>query len=111
MDAEAAAAAERNELMEHRANCTELGRTIAVLKDELQEWKMKCATLQEQHERDEEKVKEIKETLKERDYEVEELAASIETARLTTERESYFAERRTAKETWILCLALWSWSR
>ena len=98
MDAEAAAAAERNELVEHRNNCTELGRTIAALNDKLEEWKTKCASLQEQHEQDEEKVKEIKEALKERDFEVEELASSIETARLTTERENYFAERRQRKK-------------
>jgi len=98
MDAEAAAAAERNELMEYRANCTELGHTIALMQDELEEWKMRCATFQEQHEQDEEKMKEIKETLKERDNEVEELASSIETARLTTERENYFAERRQRKQ-------------
>lgn len=98
MDAEAATAAERNELMEKRANCTELGRTIAVMQDELEEWKTRCASLQEQHEADEEKVKDIQATLKERDFEVEELAASIETARLTTERENYYAERITRKK-------------
>jgi hypothetical protein len=98
MDAEAAAADERNELMEKRANCTELGRTIAVMQDELEEWKTRCSTLQEQHEQDEERVKEIQATLKERDYEVEELASSIETARLTTERENYFAERKKRKK-------------
>lgn len=98
MDAEALAAAERNELMEKRANCTELGRTIALLNDELDEWKSKCSSLQEQHDLDEEKVKEIQLTLKERDREVEELAASIETARLTTERENYFADRRKRKK-------------
>ena len=98
MDAEAAAAAERNELMEHRANCTELSLTIALLQDELEEWKGRCASLQEQHEKDEERVNELKETLKARDIEVEELASSIERARLTSERENYFTERRQRKK-------------
>jgi chromosome segregation ATPase len=98
MDAEAAAASERNELLEYRANCTELGRTIATMQDELEEWKNRCEILTEQHERDEERGKEIQETLKERDSEVEELASSIETARLSTEREKYFAARQAKKK-------------
>lgn len=98
MDAEATAAFERNELLEYRANCTELGRTIALMQNELEEWKNRCATLQEQHERDEERVKDIQEILKERDSEVEELASSIETARLSAEREKYFAARKTKKK-------------
>ena len=109
MDAEAKAAFERNESLEYRANCTELGRTIALLQNELEEWKNRCATLQEQHERDEERVKELEETLKERDFEVEELASSIETSRLSAERDKYLAARKTKKKrgffAWLFGIA------
>jgi hypothetical protein len=98
VDAEAAAASERNELLEYRANCTELGRNIATVQGELEEWKKQCEILNEQHERDEERVKEIQETLKERDSEVEELASSIEIARLSTVREKYVASIQTKKK-------------
>ena len=97
MDAEAETASERNELVEYRANCTALGRTVALLQDELEEWKSQCETLREQHEVDEERVRDIQETLKERDFEVEQLASSIEAARLSNERARYLADRKQKK--------------
>lgn len=98
METEAAAASERNELMELRANCTEMGRAIAVLQDEVEEWKNRCTTLHEQRDQDKERFKEVQETLKARDFEVEELASSIEKSRLGKEREKYLSDRRKKKK-------------
>jgi DNA repair exonuclease SbcCD ATPase subunit len=85
VDTEATAARERNEIIELRTNCTDLGRTIAILKDEVEEWAQKCGNLTLQHDQDEEKLQEMKALVKERTREVEDLAAIIETSRIEQE--------------------------
>ena len=98
MDAEAAAASERNLLVECQANCTELGRTIAQMQDQMEEWSIRCQNLTLQHEEDTERLTNMKVELKERNREVEDLATMIETARLDTERERHLVERNSRKK-------------
>ncbi|KAI2489462.1 hypothetical protein MHU86_25122 [Fragilaria crotonensis] len=66
MEAEAAAAAERNSVLEYQANCTELGRTVALLQDEIEEWTNKCRNLTLQNEKDAARMEKMKDELKER---------------------------------------------
>lgn len=98
MDAEATAASERNLLIECQANCTELGRTIAQMQDQMEEWSIRCQNLTLQHEDDTERLTKMKVELKERNREVEDLATIIETARLDTERERHLVERNSRKK-------------
>lgn len=94
MDVESAAAMERNDLAEYRSNCTELGRTVAVQRDEIEEWTQRCRNLTIQHEHDEDKMSEMRRDLKARSREVEDFASAIEVARLDAERNKYLAERK-----------------
>ena len=98
MDAEAQTASERNALLEYQANCTELGRSIAVLNDEIIEWESKCEKLTSQHELDEFKLAEMIDEVKARNTEVEQLATIVEKARLTDERDRYMSERNRKKK-------------
>ena len=82
MEVESQAAGDRNLLLEYEANCTALGMTIATLQDELEEWQKRCADLKDQREQDEELVSEMKQTIKEKSSEAEELAIAIENLRL-----------------------------
>ena len=110
MDAEAAAAAERNCMAEYRANCTELGKTVAILQDEIHEWARKCHNLTIQHQNDTEQLEGMKIELKDRNREVEELASMIESARLNDERERYLVERNTRKKKRGFFAWLFGWS-
>lgn len=98
MEAEAAAAAERNSVLEYQANCTELGRTVALLQDEIEEWTNKCRNLTLQNEKDAARMEKMKDELKERNREVEDLATMIESARLDSERDRYLVERNSRKK-------------
>ena len=98
MDAEAQTASERNTLLENQANCTELGRLIAVLNDEINEWELKCEKLSAQHESDEFKLAEMIDEVKARNTEVEQFATTIEKARLADERDRYVSERNRKKK-------------
>ncbi len=97
IDIETDAATTRNEMAEYQANCTELGRQVALLEDELGEWKIQCQNIQEQHEQDEQRIDDLKDTLQTREQELEELATAIETSRLRDERDKYLEELRQTR--------------
>jgi hypothetical protein len=96
--AEASAAAERNSLLEYKVNCTELSQTVAKLQDDLEDWAIQCRNLTQQHEEDLACIQKLKLELKERNREVENLATTIETARLESERDRYIVERKGRKK-------------
>lgn len=98
MDVEAAAAKDRNLSIEFQANCTELGRTVALLQDEIEEWTSRCRNLTTQNERGADRLAKVKAELKERNREVEDLATMIESARLDSERDRYLVERNSRKK-------------
>ena len=98
MDMEAVAAAERNSALEYQANCTELGRTVALLHDEIEEWTSRCRNLTTQNEKGTAQLAKMKAELKERNREVEDLATMIESARLDSERDRYLVERNSRKK-------------
>ena len=82
MEAEAQIARERNNALEYQNNCTEMGRQIAVLHEELLDWQSRCAGFADQHKHSEGKLKELKKDLKEARAEAENLAISIENSRI-----------------------------
>lgn len=82
MDAENQVAKERNTALEYKSNCTELGRQIALLHKELEDWQARCAEYADRQHADETKIKELKRDLKAANAEAENLAISIENSRI-----------------------------
>ena len=82
MDAENQIAKERNTALEYEANCTELGRQIASLHQELEDWQARCAEFADKQQANDSKIKELKRDLKAARAEAENLAISIENSRI-----------------------------
>ena len=94
---EAELAAERNAAEEFRANCTELGRSMELMQEEMEEWKDMCANLTALHEADSDRIQDLKQGLRERTTELENLAMTVEKARLEDEHDRYLEERHYRK--------------
>lgn len=82
MDSENQVAKERNQALEYKSNCTELGREISALRKDLEDWQARCAEFADKQQLNENKIKELKRNLKAARAEAENLAISIENARI-----------------------------
>lgn len=107
MDVEAQAAEDRNLLVTYEANCTALGRTVATLQEELEDWQKRCKEFAARHDTDQEKLNDLKRLIKDKESEAEEIAIAIENVRLAEKRrESSQSRRKGARRgglfSWIL---------
>jgi len=91
-DAEAHASAESNAALEHKANCTRLGQDILILEQKIAEWEQKFHTLETDKNSRDEEIIDLKNKLKKKERELENMACSIEMARLESEREQNMAQ-------------------
>lgn len=96
-DAEAHASAESNAALEHKANCTRLGQDILILEQKIAEWDKKYHTLETEKNSKDEEIIDLKNKLKKKERELENMACSIEMARLENEREQNIAQRGKKK--------------
>jgi len=85
MDVESQSAEDRNLLFEYEANCTTLGMTIIGLKEDLEGWQDRCKEYNKKHEDDQERLSDLRQTIKEKVSEAEELAIAMEQLRMTEE--------------------------
>jgi hypothetical protein len=108
MDVEAQAAADRNSLIEYEANSTALGLTIATLQEELEDWQRRCAEFSETSELNEQKISELKRTIKAKQSEAEDLAIAIENLRLAEKEKEEYNSRRKRKQAGVFSW-LFSW--
>jgi hypothetical protein len=108
MDVEAQAAADRNSLIEYEANCTALGLSIGSLQEELEDWQRRCAEFSEVSELNEQKISELKRTIKAKQSEAEDLAIAIESLRLAEKEKEDSNSRRKRKKTGLFSW-LFSW--
>lgn len=95
MQVEAESAEDRNLLAEYSANCTMLGQTIATLQEDLEDWQKRCKEFSDRHEEDQEKLAELKNLIKEKERDAEDLAIAMENLRLAERRE---ASRKSQKK-------------
>ncbi len=102
MDVEAQAANDRNLMVSYQANCTELGKTVAALQDELDSWQQRCRDFAKRHDADEEKLQDLKRRIKEKESEVEDLAIAIENVRLAEKRREASQSRRKSNRGGVL---------
>jgi hypothetical protein len=102
MDVEAQAAEDRNLLVEYEANCTALGRNLATLQDDLDEWQKRCNDFTERHEVDSEKLTELKRLVKGKESEAEDLAIAIENLRLAEKRREASSKRTQKNKRGLL---------
>ena len=110
MDVEAQAAADRSSALEFEANCTVLGKTVAKLQGELDEWQKRCSELTDQHDEDEQKISELRREIKAKALEAEELAIAMENFRLSEKVKTESSSRRIKKKggffSWLFGLFL-----
>jgi chromosome segregation ATPase len=105
MDIEAQAAEDRNLLAEYEANCTALATTINALQSDLEQWQVRCEELAQRKDADEEKLQELRQAIKEKQSETEELAIAMEQLRMVEKRrESGYSGRHSKKKS-----GLFSW--
>jgi len=97
-ESEARAASEGNAVRELSANCTELADTVAKLQEEATEWEGKCATLEEQSACDAKEMQEVRDEIRRKQAELEDLACAIEEDRVDAERERYLEEIRKKRK-------------
>jgi hypothetical protein len=102
MDIEAQAAEDRNQLSEYEANCTALGLAIATVQDEAEDWQKRCAEFSESHEKDQEKISELKSLIKAKENEAEDIAIAIENIRLAEKRREASQSRRGSRKKSLL---------
>lgn len=98
IEVEAAAASDRTAILEYQANCTEMGKQIAVLEGEVEEWRNRCSDYVAQHETDEAKIAKLQKDLKKASRETEDFAALIERHRLSEEGTDYRSSSRPKKK-------------
>jgi hypothetical protein len=108
MDVEAQGAEDRNLLVEYESNCTALGRNIATLQNDLDEWQKRCNEFTERHEADSEKLTELKRLVKGKESEAEDLAIAIENLRLAEKRRAA-SSKRTQKKQGLLSWLFGGW--
>lgn len=106
MDVEAQAAEDRNLLTTYEANCTALGRTVATLQEELEDWQKRCNEFAERQDADQEAIQNLKRKIKEKEAEAEDIAIAIENVRLAEKRRES-SQRKGARRsgglfTWFL---------
>ena len=108
VDVESKSADDRNMLIEYEANCTALGGTIVGLKEDLEEWKERCNEWSQKHDDDQEKLSELRQAIKEKVSEAEDLAIAMEELRMTEKRREQSNTKANAKSgglfSWMLGL-------
>ena len=109
VDGEASAAEERNLLVEYKANCTALGRTILEMQGDMEEWQERCNEWAKKYEEDNEKLSELKQAVKRKQSEAEDLAIAMEDLRMTEQRRKQYTTKKGTKSSgglfsWMLSL-------
>ena len=97
-ETEARAASESNAALELRANCTKLAKTVQQLQEEASAREERCAILEEQKVCDDNLVKELRNEIRKKQSELEDLACAIEEDRVDAERERYLEEIRQRRK-------------
>lgn len=97
-ETEARAASESNAALELRANCTKLAKTVQQLQEEASAREERCAILEEQKACDDNLVKELRNEIRKKQSELEDLACAIEEDRVDAERERYLEEIRQRRK-------------
>jgi len=82
MEAEATIFEGRSNALEYQTNCTEFANQIGNLHQELSDWQNRCAEFADAEKKNEYRIKELKKNLNEARAEAENLAISIENARV-----------------------------
>jgi DNA repair exonuclease SbcCD ATPase subunit len=96
-DAEAYASAESNAALEYKANCTALGNIVSQLQQQIENWEQKCQQVEEDNRCKEEEIETLKEKLKRKEKELENMACGVELARLEKQKQAYHAEYEKKK--------------
>ena len=102
MDVEAQAAQDRNLAATFQANCTALHQTLATMQDELSEWQQRCQEYVERHSADQSALEELKNRIKEKQLEAEDLAIAMENLRLAERRKGSSQSHRKGMLSWML---------
>jgi DNA repair exonuclease SbcCD ATPase subunit len=88
-DAEAYASAESNAALEYKQNCTDLSENIHELQLKVDELEGKCKNMEESERCHLEDIEKLKNKLKKKEKELENLACGVEMARLEQQKEKY----------------------
>ncbi|CAB9522526.1 Inherit from NOG: keratin, type II cytoskeletal [Seminavis robusta] len=111
MEAEAQIAHESNRVLEYQANCTAMGRQMAVVHQELADWQSRCASFADEHATSQTKIKELKKNLADARAKAENLAISIENARIRDQMDLGLSKKKKKKKQsllgWVFSF-LWS---
>ena len=97
-ETEARAASESNAALELRANCTSLAKTVKQLQEEAVAREERCALLEEQKACDDKLLNELRDEIRKKQSELEDLACAIEEDRADAERERYLEEIRQRRK-------------
>lgn len=97
-ETEARAASESNAALELRANCTNLAKTVQQLQEEASAREERCALLEEQKACDVKLLNELRDEIRKKQSELEDLACAIEEDRADAERERYLEEIRQRRK-------------
>ena len=97
-ETEARAASESNAALEVRVNCTNLAKTVQQLQEEASAREEQCALLEEQKACDEKLLNELRDEIRKKQSELEDLACAIEEDRADAERERYLEEIRQRRK-------------
>ena len=97
-ETEARAASESNAALELRANCTNLAKTVQQLQEEASASEERCALLEEQKACDDKLLNELRDEIRKKQSELEDLACAIEEDRADAERERYLEEIRQRRK-------------
>ena len=93
-ETEARAASESNVALELRANCTNLAKMVQQLQEESSAREERCVLLEEQKACDDKLLDELRDEIRKKQSELEDLACAIEEDRADAERERYLEEIR-----------------
>jgi len=110
VDVETRSADDRTLLIEYEANCTALGTTILALQDDLDEWQERCHEWNQKNEDDQEKLSELRQAIKKKVSEAEDLAIAMEELRMTEKRRHQSTTKANAKRSGGLLSWMWSMS-
>jgi len=106
VDVEARSSDDRTLLIEYEANCTALGTTILALQEDLEEWHERSNEWSQKNEDDLEKLSELRQAIKEKVSEAEDLAIAMEELRITERRRQDSTSKANAKSGGLVS---WMW--
>ncbi len=106
-DAEAYASAESNAALEYKQNCTDLSENINELQSKVDELEGKCKNMEESERCHLEDIEKLKEKLKNKEKELENLACGVEMARLEQQKEKYKEKMEKKKRKQSRGLVSW----